>query len=177
MATVNPLFYLFIDREFFMRNSMQKGFTLIELMIVIAIIGVLAAVAVPAYQDYIAKAQTAEAASLSDGIRTEVALSFSQDNVCPDNSSAAKGNIDKAANIKGKYIKSVTTGETAAPTKCTVTALYATTGVNSKLSGKKFVYTLTTGTNNVSQWACTSDVDASILPKTCEPIAAASSGG
>ena len=157
-----------------MRNNMQKGFTLIELMIVIAIIGVLAAVAVPAYQDYIAKAQVAEALSISQGVQTEVALSFSQDTVCPANESAAVGNIAKGTDINGKYILSVTTAGTAAATGgCTVTALYRAAGVNSKLTSKSFVYTLTTGTSNVSTWACTTDVDASIMPKTCAAIAAA----
>jgi type IV pilus assembly protein PilA len=56
----------------------QQGFTLIELMIVVAIIGVLAAVAVPAYQDYIAKAQLAEADSITAGIKTEVAIKLAQ---------------------------------------------------------------------------------------------------
>ena len=156
-----------------MRNSMQKGFTLIELMIVIAIIGVLAAVAVPAYQDYIAKAQVAEALSISQGVQTEVALSFSQDTVCPGNASAV-GNIAKSTDINGKYILSVTTAGTASTTGgCTVTAKYRATGVNSKLTSKSFVYTLTTGTSNVSTWACTTDVDASIMPKTCAVFAAA----
>ena len=155
-----------------MRNSMQKGFTLIELMIVIAIIGVLAAVAVPAYQDYIAKAQVAEAVSLSDGVQKEVALSFSQDSTCPANDKDLVGNIAKADTIIGKYILSVTTAGIPATTGgCTVTAVYKGAGfVNSKLVSKKFVYTLVTGTNNVSKWTCGSDVDTSILPKTCGTI-------
>jgi type IV pilus assembly protein PilA len=160
-----------------MRNSMQKGFTLIELMIVIAIIGVLAAVAVPAYQDYIAKAQIAEASSITEGIQKDVAMSFSQDTVCPDNSAAAVGNIAKDITIVGKYVLKVTTGGTASAVGgCTVTATYKASGVNSKLINKKFVYTLSSG-NGISSWACTSDVDASILPKTCTAIASPGSGG
>jgi len=156
-----------------MKNSMQKGFTLIELMIVIAIIGVLAAVAIPAYQDYIAKAQVAEAASIGGGVKTEVAAVFSSDATCPANTSAAAGNIAIASSISGKYIASVTTAGTAAATGgCTVTAKFKATGVNSKLQDKVFTYTLVVGTNNVTSWTCGSDVDASIRPKTCGTLAA-----
>ena len=156
-----------------MRNSMQKGFTLIELMIVIAIIGVLAAVAVPAYQDYIAKAQVAEALSLSQGVQSEVALAYSQDATCPANTAAAAGNIALAEKITGKYIETVTTAAPSAASTtggCTVTAKYKEAGVNSKLSKKSFVYTLVTSDSNVTKWTCGSDVDASILPKTCGTI-------
>jgi type IV pilus assembly protein PilA len=58
----------------FMKRSMQKGFTLIELMIVVAIIGILAAVALPAYQDYTKKAKYAEVISVANGYKTAVAL-------------------------------------------------------------------------------------------------------
>jgi type IV pilus assembly protein PilA len=56
-----------------MMKNVQKGFTLIELMIVVAIIGILAAIAIPAYQSYVAKAQASEAFALSDGLKTPVA--------------------------------------------------------------------------------------------------------
>ena len=151
---------------------MQKGFTLIELMIVVAIIGILAAVAVPAYQDYVAKGQLAEAPSIANGVIKEVEQVYAQTGTCPANDAGIAGNIAKYDSITGKYIANVTT---AAPNPavttggCTVTALFSTTGVNAKLSGKKMVYTLTSA-NNKSQWACKSDVDTSILPTTCAAL-------
>src|SRR5216683_2758969 len=72
-----------------MLNKMQKGFTLIELMIVVAIIGILAAIAIPAYQDYTIRAKVTEGLNLADAAKTTVAESFQSGGLVPGLSAAA----------------------------------------------------------------------------------------
>ncbi|HGT8614728.1 TPA: pilin [Neisseria gonorrhoeae] len=87
-------------------NTLQKGFTLIELMIVIAIVGILAAVALPAYQDYTARAQVSEAILLAEGQKSAVTEYYLNHGIWPkDNTSAGVANPTE---IKGKYVQSVT---------------------------------------------------------------------
>ncbi|ENV8412340.1 pilin, partial [Neisseria gonorrhoeae] len=87
-------------------NTLQKGFTLIELMIVIAIVGILAAVALPAYQDYTARAQVSEAILLAEGQKSAVTEYYLNNGIWPkDNGDAG---VASSSSIKGKYVKSVT---------------------------------------------------------------------
>jgi type IV pilus assembly protein PilA len=88
--------------------SSEKGFTLIELMIVVAIIGILAAIAIPAYQDYTVRAQVTEGLNLAAAAKTAVAESYASNQAWPANNAAA--GLDVAANITGKYVVSETVG-------------------------------------------------------------------
>jgi type IV pilus assembly protein PilA len=148
-----------------MSRKVQQGFTLIELMIVVAIIGILAAIAIPAYQDYIARAQMSEAMSLASGLKTAVTEVYSQDGSCPANES---NGIAKATDIKGKYVASVTVGGTAPA--CTIEALMNSTGVSKGIQGKKLTLTMTNNNGSIS-WTCTSDADQKYLPKACSSTA------
>jgi type IV pilus assembly protein PilA len=83
----------------------QKGFTLIELMIVVAIIGILAAIAIPAYQDYTIRAQVTEGLNLASAVKAGVAEAFANNGEWPADIDAAGG--DSAALPSGKYVESV----------------------------------------------------------------------
>ncbi|MFW3007033.1 pilin [Acinetobacter radioresistens] len=146
----------------------QKGFTLIELMIVVAIIGILAAIAIPAYQDYIARSQVTEAMTLAGGLKGAVSETFAQDATCPNNSTAASNGINKSTEIKGKYVASVTTGGTAAATGgCTIVATMNATGVSEGIQSKKIRLTLSNADKGSNVWACDSNADQKYLPKSC----------
>lgn len=140
-----------------MKNEMmkhnQQGFTLIELMIVVAIIGILAAIALPAYQDYTARSQAAEALTLTGGLRVDIAEKKSL--------GASMPTATDVASLVGKYVSGVTVADPAGD----ITVTFKTTGVATDLSGKniKLVYS-----NN--RWTCdsTSTLDDKFIPSGCK---------
>jgi len=88
-------------------KKVQQGFTLIELMIVVAIIGILAAIAIPAYQDYTIRSQVSEGLNLAAAAKAAVAESFLNTGEAPADREAA-GMTDTATDTSGKYVESVT---------------------------------------------------------------------
>ena len=86
-------------------KSNQTGFTLIELMIVVAIIGIIAAIALPAYQDYLKRSRVTEGMLLSAGAKTAIATYYSTFNSLPANNTVA--GIADATDISGESVKSV----------------------------------------------------------------------
>ena len=139
-------------------QKVQQGFTLIELMIVVAIIGILAAIAIPAYQDYIARAQAAEAPELLGGLKTPVAEMYSQNGVCPDES--ALGNVK----LDGKYVASITESS-----DCNYTATFKNTAgsISAKLMGETIVMEYETAGGGTFTFDCTGIADAALQPSMC----------
>src|ERR1700719_1474082 len=95
-----------------MLKQVQKGFTLIELMIVVAIIGILAAIAIPAYQNYTIRAQITEGLSLADGWKTSVAEFYAQNGTFPTGSSTTGSTTAIVAQgiTSGKYVTGISVG-------------------------------------------------------------------
>ncbi|HEZ6434655.1 TPA: pilin [Neisseria meningitidis] len=167
-------------------NTLQKGFTLIELMIVIAIVGILAAVALPAYQDYTARAQVSEAILLAEGQKSAVTEYYLNHGEWPANNSSA--GVATSSEIKGKYVEKVEVANGV------ITAEMKSSGVNKEIQGKKlslwakrqagsvkwFCGQPVTRTANATNDAVKADtgtakkIDTKHLPSTCRDASSAS---
>lgn len=145
----------------------QKGFTLIELMLVLAIVGILASIAVPAYQVYIGRTQVMEGFKATDGLRSEIAVWSANYKAFPDNSAVTQtGYVGAIAHqIDGKYIQQY---------GVVVTANTGVITVNfdaGNISGKNLVLTPTLNTNNNEQiikWQCSGSIQVQYLPTSCQ---------
>jgi type IV pilus assembly protein PilA len=146
-------------------NFKQQGFTLIELMIVVAIIGILAAVAIPSYQDYTARAQLSEGMTLGGGLKTPLA-EYIADNGAPPNTIASL-----TSSTSGNYVASMAISGNA--TTVTVDVVFATTGVNANIGGSTLAFV---STDSGASWDCGEDgaaagrnnIDQKYLPGACK---------
>jgi type IV pilus assembly protein PilA len=149
-------------------KNLQKGFTLIELMIVVAIIAILAAIAIPQYQNYITKSQFTESQTVADGLKTPIVEYYNQTGQCPV-TEGQDGIATSWASYSGKYVAQAQVKAGTAPATCEIDVTFKGTpgSVSKPLSGAEVTFA---GTNNggTFSWNCTSSVASQYKPQACQ---------
>jgi len=138
-------------------TKQQTGFTLIELMIVVAIIGILAAIALPAYEDYTARAQATEALKISYALQTDITI-YSTENGGFAGIAADPVITALAGNLDGKYISAVSVGANGV-----ISAVFDT-GV---LDAQTMTLAPTLNGTQISTWTCAGLTNTQHLPSGC----------
>ncbi len=139
----------------------DQGFTLLELLITISIIGILAALALPVYQNHLARTQLSEALTATSGLRNDVAIFFGEKRLFPG---MGNGLLTAALQLEGKYIQAANVVLT--PNSGVITVTFSS-GAN---AGENVVFTPTAnpGNGQLISWTCSGSVSADILPRTCQ---------
>jgi type IV pilus assembly protein PilA len=161
-----------------MMNKVQKGFTLIELMIVVAIIGILAAIAIPAYQDYVVRSQVSEGLAMASSLKASVSEFVADKGTWPTDDGTGGGDLGLDAPPSGKYVTSIEVDNGN---------LVITYGdqANSKITGDILVLAPGLSANDDVIWVCgdatapsalasaapapgsTTDLPGKYMPSTC----------
>ena len=136
----------------------QQGFTLIELMIVVAIIAILAAIALPAYQDYVARSQATEALTATGGTRADISVAVAENNAYPP---AGAPVIADALLLDGKFF--APGGVVLAPDTGIITVTFNA----GALSGQGMTITPQRAGNQISGWVCSGLTKPSHIPSGC----------
>ncbi|WP_264877901.1 pilin [Vibrio agarivorans] len=145
-----------------MKRTKQKGFTLIELMIVVAIIGILAAIAVPQYQSYMAKSESSNALASITGHRTNVETWVMTEGSFPVAASLAVP-ISPLGTVT---YESAASGAGSSNASGIIQFKFNASGVSPDVIGKK----VSLNRNDNGQWACLTDIDSTIRPKGCADL-------